>query len=216
MEIYLRRIALTTQPRNTRWREVSGKDLTIQGRYPKHQPSATTPQRVDGSTSPEEPFVPAEAMATPDTQAARPPNPTLQDANNQITQPTTPESVLVIVPKSFTISECGSAQDSELRLAYNHNIIKILAGLVQILYGSYQLYQSTGPLIEKYGYASYQLTILPYIFMSLINLVAALCEPEFPAMFLVRGSVEDGICGEVGIVSSTEDQNLIVMRIKEV
>lgn len=78
--------------------------------------------------------------------------------------------------------------------------------IAQILYGTFQLYQSSGPQIHKAGYAAYQLTVIPYILMSLINLLASLCEPEFPAIFLVRrisppGSAPEAISGEVGNVS---------------
>lgn len=137
--------------------------------------------------------------------------------------PVTPESadpvaipVLVVVPKSFVIEPCREDGPADLELAYNYNIVKILAAIVQIVYGSFQLYQSAGPQIGKYGYAAYQLTIIPYTFMSLINLFAALCEPEFPAMFLVRRAPEDAISAEVGRVTGTEEMDLASMRMKEV
>lgn len=74
------------------------------------------------------------------------------------------------------------------------------------MYGTFQLYQSSGPKIKKAGYAAYQLTIIPHILMSIINLLASLCEPEFTALFLVRrdgpqGITPAAISGEGGIVT---------------
>lgn len=136
-----------------------------------------------------------------------------------VSPPVVEETVLVVVPKSFEVGLClpsGTSGTSELFLAYNYNIIKIVAAIVQIGYASFQIYQSTGPQIERYGYAAYQLTILPYTIMSLINLLAALCEPEFPAVFLVRRDDGDAISAEVGRVTATEEISLASMRMKEV
>lgn len=117
-----------------------------------------------------------------------------------------PEISLVTVPPNFTVGPILKNGTPNFDIAYNYNIVKIIAAIAQILYGCFQLYQTRGPQIEKFGYAAYQLTIIPYIFMSLINLLASICEPEFPAMFLVRNTQLDTqeISAEVGIVTVPE------------
>lgn len=79
-------------------------------------------------------------------------------------------------------------QQSELpKLAYNYNIITYLAAIGQIIYGSYQLYiyNVSGDQISNFGVGSYSFAVIPYLIMSLINLLVALFEPTYPAMFLV-------------------------------
>lgn len=124
------------------------------------------------------------------------------------TPPRSTATRLVAVPWNSAVTPILSDGPATFDLAYNYSVIKIIAAISQVLYGTFQLYQSSGPQIKKGGYAAYQLTIIPYILMSLINLLASLCEPEFPALFLVRrdappGSTPDAISGEVGIVAPT-------------
>lgn len=112
---------------------------------------------------------------------------------------------LVHVPVNYIVQPPLANLPEIFNVAYNYNVAKILAAIAQILYGSFQIFRTSGPGIEKYGYAGYQLTIVPYIIMSLINLLAALCEPEFPAMFLVESDKQDGqgeISGQVGSVAA--------------
>lgn len=101
-------------------------------------------------------------------------------------------------------------------LAYNYSLAKIVAAIAQILYGSSQLLRGIG----IFNHRGYQLTIIPYIIMSVFNLLAALCEPEFPAMFLVR-TVEQGgreeMSGEVGRVTApAEDETIHKIRMRKV
>lgn len=85
----------------------------------------------------------------------------------------------MVLPQSRT-------DGSKIHIAYNYNSAKMFAAIAQILYACYQLSETSQPQIVKFGYAAYQLTIIPYAIMSLINLIAALCQPEFPTMLLVH------------------------------
>jgi len=53
------------------------------------------------------------------------------------------------------------------------------------LYGAFELYDSVGHQLDTYGYAAYALTVVPYILMSLVNQLAALCQPLYPSKFIV-------------------------------
>lgn len=83
-------------------------------------------------------------------------------------------------PKSFEPDEPNSFE-----LASNHSLLKALAGIFQVLYGSLELYKARGGQLEKYGYAAYSLTVIPYILMSLVNLLAAALLPQYPSMYVV-------------------------------
>ena len=83
-------------------------------------------------------------------------------------------------PKSFEPNESNSFE-----LASNYSLFKALAGVFQVLYGSLELYKARGGQLEKYGYAAYSLTVIPYVLMSLVNLLAAALLPQYPSMYVV-------------------------------
>lgn len=89
------------------------------------------------------------------------------------------------VPQSFTVNPPKDSGGMPFRPAYNYSILKGVAGIIQILSGSFGLYRVSQRQLSKFGYASYSFTVVPYVLMSLINLVATLCEPQYPSMFLV-------------------------------
>lgn len=126
---------------------------------------------------------------------------------------------MVRVPYSFEVhpllednkSETGFGQgDSGLgkqptpkgivtpRLSYTYNMVKSTSALIQISYGCFALYKVSDDQIQRYGYAAYQITVIPYVFMSLINLIASLSGPSYPAMFIVyyRGTVVPSTTGD--------------------
>lgn len=121
-----------------------------------------------------------------------------------IHQRSTEEDFLVIVPQNFKVREplIGAG---ELEISYNYSLTKAVAAIVQMLYGIIQLSDSARPQIAKFGYNTYQLTIIPYVMMSFLNLIATACEPQFPALYLVdsesrtvtetpaRNSLENGV-----------------------
>lgn len=94
------------------------------------------------------------------------------------------QEYLVVVPPNFKVLP-PLIDGGEFEIAYNYSMTKAVAAIAQILYGNFQLFQSAKPQIDYYGYNAYQLTIIPYIIMSFLNLIASLCEPQFPALYLV-------------------------------
>lgn len=91
---------------------------------------------------------------------------------------------------SITPQEFGDASKTagvaDTNLASNFNFVKTIAAIVQIIYGSFELYKIGKPRLSQYGYATYQLTVIPYILMSLANLVAGLTGPRYPSRYLVH------------------------------
>ncbi|KAI1609231.1 hypothetical protein EDD37DRAFT_143688 [Exophiala viscosa] len=68
----------------------------------------------------------------------------------------------------------------------NYSLVKILAAVGQSLYGIATLYDTRGDQLNRYGYSAFGLTVIPYAYISLVNLVANLLCPEYPAMYLVE------------------------------
>lgn len=74
----------------------------------------------------------------------------------------------------------------KVEISCEYSVIKSLAAIFQIFYGSFELYQARESQIGKFGYAAYSFTVIPYIVMSFMNLVATICRPTYPAMYLVH------------------------------
>ncbi|KAH8152275.1 uncharacterized protein LAJ45_03701 [Morchella importuna] len=93
------------------------------------------------------------------------------------------------VPTSYDVTPdlknmSGEFGISDIDIACNYSVFKPLAAIAQICYGSFELYQGRGDQMSHFGYAAYSLTILPYVFMSFLNLIAALCQPEYPYLYM--------------------------------
>ena len=90
-----------------------------------------------------------------------------------------------------------------------HNIPKIMFSLVQVVTGIITIYRARGDQLERYGVAAFGLTVVPYVFMSFVNIVASILSPEYPTMYLVyspdmdlaeeAGGVFDSVVAELDI-----------------
>ncbi|KAI5842112.1 hypothetical protein DFP73DRAFT_528074 [Morchella snyderi] len=96
--------------------------------------------------------------------------------------------VEALLPEDSTATTCttGRAIRYPTAVACNSNIMKSAIAMLQIGYGSYELYDAYKGQFERFGYAAYALTVIPYILMSFLNLTASLLQPGYNAMFLVR------------------------------
>lgn len=75
---------------------------------------------------------------------------------------------------------------SETKISCDYNIMKIFAAILQILSGVFQIFQARGIQLDTYGYSAYSLTVIPYVLMSLVNLLACVCIPQYPMMYIVH------------------------------
>jgi hypothetical protein len=96
-------------------------------------------------------------------------------------------------------------------------VVRVLFSLVQAIAGSITIYRARGDQIHQYGYSAFGLSVVPYVFMSVINLVASLLSEEFSTMYLVRtpdmteaemnhGGRFDGIVAEL-LISDEETES---------
>ena len=51
------------------------------------------------------------------------------------------------------------------------------------------LYQTQGDQIERYGYAAFGLTVIPYLVMSVVNLLSTILTPEYSTLYMVESLV---------------------------
>lgn len=115
-------------------------------------------------------------------------------------------------------SSSGNAttqSSTQTRLACVHDFPRILFSVTQTISGAYALYKARGSQIERYGFAAFGLTVIPYIVISLINFAGSLLSSEYETIFLVHSSIMDEMIarggfsdGTVGSVDgTTRDQN---------
>lgn len=77
-------------------------------------------------------------------------------------------------------------QEQQPYLSASYNIPKLIISLIQAIWATITLYQTRGDQITEYGYAAFGLTVAQYAWMSILNTIANLLSPEYPAMFIVR------------------------------
>jgi hypothetical protein len=106
---------------------------------------------------------------------------------------------LVLVPPYVPLNFCddpdeGHGDDAnpiQRELACSYNVPKLLVSLAQAVWASITIYGARGDQIDRYGYAAFGLTVVPYAFMSVVNIIAGLLTPEYSAMFIVRTPIMD-------------------------
>lgn len=64
--------------------------------------------------------------------------------------------------------------------------INALISIYQICAGSVTLYRSRGDQITRYGFAAFGLTVIPYILMTIVNLISRMLARDFPMLYMVR------------------------------
>ncbi|KAL8936127.1 MAG: hypothetical protein Q9216_005094 [Gyalolechia sp. 2 TL-2023] len=92
----------------------------------------------------------------------------------------------------------GMDHSPEITLASTHDVPRILFSLIQTARGSQ---------IDQYGHAAFGLTVLPYMMVSIVNLIGSLLTSEYEAIYVVHSPITDemisrgGLCdGVVGTI----------------
>lgn len=123
---------------------------------------------------------------------------------------------LQVLPAGYalcSLSHTAQVQDSaegdrpNVVIACHYNLLKIAAATFQVLFASLTVWRTRGDQLERWGYASFGLTVIPFVLMSLVNLATHLFTPSYPALYLVsspelkeaegRGGIFSGVVGTV-------------------
>jgi len=129
----------------------------------------------------------------------------------------------VLLPKGYMFRvlsdniEFFPLKEGSIELSKSYNILKSVAAIIQLLFACITLYRTRGTQLDTYGYAAFGLTVIPYAIMSLVNFIANIMTPDYPAMFMVRTKYMDEAEGHGGIFNGavatiyaeqeTEDKN---------
>ena len=90
------------------------------------------------------------------------------------------------------------------------NLWKMGISTAQLFFGCITLYRARGNQINKYGYAAFGLTVFPYVFMTMNNLLYEAFVGEYPCVYLlntrlVRGK-ENDFHGAIGVLKQSDDK----------
>jgi hypothetical protein len=101
--------------------------------------------------------------------------------------------------------EGSSLNPLSYHMSSSYSFTKSAVAIGQTIYASITLFRARGDQITVYGYAAFGLTVIPYIIMSVLNLVAQVLAPDYSALYMVhseemeearrRGGVFDGAVG---------------------
>lgn len=92
-----------------------------------------------------------------------------------------------IVPRdTYLLSQKASSTHEDRRLtsdiSASASALKAIASIVQITAASTTLLAHRSDLVDRWGYASYHLTVIPYLLKTLVNLVSNLTTADYPCL----------------------------------
>lgn len=76
-------------------------------------------------------------------------------------------------------------------ISCDYNFVKIAASLAQIIAGGLTVYQASKAQFAAFGFTQSSLTVIPYVLMSLANLVANMTCPNYATLYLVETDLLD-------------------------
>ncbi|PCH43182.1 hypothetical protein WOLCODRAFT_164301 [Wolfiporia cocos MD-104 SS10] len=85
-----------------------------------------------------------------------------------------------------------------LKLSRSQSWIKMAISIAQVMFGSFTLYRSRGDQIDRFGYAAYGLSVVPYVIMSIVNLFAVGLSADYPCLYAVRTSIMEEAASRPG------------------
>ena len=87
----------------------------------------------------------------------------------------------------------GSADTQPLVLASSNNVAAAAIAILQIGFAVYGLYTVRASQLERFGYAAYIFTVIPFALMSVLNLAVLILTPKYPVTYMVRyGELDSG------------------------
>ncbi|KAJ7460207.1 hypothetical protein FB451DRAFT_1181871 [Mycena latifolia] len=74
-------------------------------------------------------------------------------------------------------------------LSSSYSIPKAAVGVIQAVYTLFTFYRSNGPQIGYYGYTAFGLTVLPYAFMTFVNVIGNFLTLDYATLHLVQSDL---------------------------
>jgi len=87
----------------------------------------------------------------------------------------------------------------DMEIARSYSFVRGISAIAQIFFAIKALYGARGDQIDRYGYAAFGVTVIPYLWMSVLNLIAAIMQPQYPYMYLLHYRNAECLCTNVPI-----------------
>jgi hypothetical protein len=104
-------------------------------------------------------------------------------------------SIVAKLRLTQTDSQEPASKSDDIRIAPSSDIFSSISGVAQLIFGLSTLYETAGPQVNRFGYAAFGLTVLPYLIMSIINTAATFFTPTYTSMYLVHSETMDEALG---------------------
>jgi hypothetical protein len=95
---------------------------------------------------------------------------------------------IVIVPWDAEVRPSGDSFVDD-PLFTSEGGLKAIFAVIQALFAIVTLYEARGNQIAIFGSAAFGLTVIPYLLMSLLNILSGVFCPEYPSLFLVDSPI---------------------------
>ena len=126
---------------------------------------------------------------------------------------------VAMLPSNTTIVSSSHKDLKNVSISCSHSVPKVVDAIAQAIYASITVYRARGDQIDRFGYAAFSFTVIPYIVMSLMNLLTGLLLPDYPALYIVRSLESDEatllggtVDGTVGRLVQRRDAYLDFLR----
>ena len=130
---------------------------------------------------------------------------------------------LFLVPTNVKISTGikAAVEAGSVDIATSNSTVTVLVGMYQIVFAVLSLYLARGNQVQLYGYASFGLTVIPYVLMTIVNLAAQLFTEDYPTLYMVESDImKEAIdprrggyfSGMVGAVETDYDSDALYRR----
>lgn len=106
-------------------------------------------------------------------------------------------SLAVPVRRGYTELLIRNYLNDTTKLTVHHRpgIVGAILSVIQICIGTYNLYSAQSSQIPRWGYAAYSLSVLPYVIMSVMNLLCAALVDSYACAQLLRTPIlEESVC----------------------
>ena len=114
-----------------------------------------------------------------------------------IAQPPEGYSLAAPVRRGYTeiLIEKHLNDTKKLTVHHRPGIVSAVLSIIQIGIGTYNLYSAQSSQIPRWGYAAYSLSVLPYVIMSVMNLLCASIVDSYACGQLLRTPIlEESLC----------------------
>jgi len=129
---------------------------------------------------------------------------------------------IAVLPSNLRVEPSVPSDHEEIILSSSYSLVKSVVAIGQVLFASATLFRSRGVQLEKYGFAAFSLTIIPYIVMSGVNLLGNVLTPDYSTLYLVRspemreaencGAHFEGVVGTVLPASWVEEEQRYIFE----